>query len=81
MNLPEKSAGILIRFRKCTSMLAGALCLIPAMAYGHEGTSVPHSHPHGIETVAISVFGVIALLVIGFLNRKHSGRQASKDDR
>ncbi len=81
MNLAGKTTNILICSRKCTSLLAGALCLLPTMVYGHEGASVPHSHPHGIETVAVSVFGVIALLAIGYLNRNHSGRNASKDDR
>ena len=81
MNLAEKTTNILICSRKLTSVLTAVLCLLPTMGYGHEGTSIPHSHPHGIETVAVSVFGMIALLVIGFLNRKHSGRNASKDNR
>ena len=81
MNLAETTTNTLICSKKFTSVVAAALCLLPTMVYGHEGTLVPHSHPHGIETVAIPLFGVIALLAIGFLNRKHSGRKSSKDDR
>lgn len=79
MNLAERTTNILICSRKFTSLIAGALCLVPTMVYGHEGASVPHSHPHGIEAVVVSAFGVIALLLAGYLNRKHSGRKATKD--
>ena len=80
MNLAEKTTSILVRSRKCPSLLTGALCLLPTIGYGHEGASVPHSHPHGIETAVVSVFGVLALLLVRYLNRKHSGGQATKDE-
>jgi hypothetical protein len=66
---------------KYKSLPAAALCLLPSAVFGHQGASVPHLHPHGVEAGVTALGGVAALLVAGVVILIKSGNKSSGSDR